>query len=68
MCVAGQYVYVTDDGLNNVSVFTIEGAYVISFGHHGSEDGCYVYPYGLCVDRDGFVYVADLGNNRVQVF
>ena len=68
VCVAGQYVYVTDVDLHNVSVFTTEGAYVTSFGHCGSEEGCFDYPHGLCVDRDGFVYVADVNNNRVQVF
>ena len=67
VCVAGQYVYVTDDGLNNVSVFSTEGAYVTSFGHRGSEEGCFT-PCGLCVDRDGFVYVTDYFNDRVQVF
>ena len=68
VCVAGQYVYVADAWLNNVSVFTTEGAYVTSFGYCGSEEGCFNYPYGLCVDRDGFVYVADVNNHRVQVF
>ena len=68
VCVAGQYVYVTDDGLNNVSVFTTEGAYVTSFGYRGSEEGCFDYPRGLCVYRDGFVYVTDYGNGRVQLF
>ena len=67
VCVAGQYVYVTDEVLNNVSVFTTEGAYVTSFDDCGREEGCFNYPYGLCVDRDGFVYVADF-NDRVQVF
>ena len=67
VCVAGQYMYVTDGDLCNVSVFTTEGAYVTSFGHRGSEEGCFVLPYGLCVDRDGFVYVVDC-LNRVQVF
>ena len=68
VCVASQYVYVTHTGLCNVSVFTTEGAYVTSFGHHSSEEGCFGYPCGLCVDRDGFVYVADCENDRVQVF
>ena len=68
VCVAGQYVYVLDVGLHNVSVFTTEGAYVTSFGDCGSEEGCFYYPHGLCVDGDGFVYVADSGNDRVQVF
>ena len=68
VCVAGQYVYVTDGGFYNVSVFVTEGAYVTSFGYYGSEEGCFIYPRGLCVDRDGFVYVAEYGNDRVQVF
>ena len=68
VCVAGQYMYVTDIDLHNVSVFTTEGAYVTSFGHHCIEEGCFDCPYALCLDRDGFVYVADCHNNRVQVF
>ena len=68
VCVAGQYVYVTDESLHNVSVFTTGGAYMTSFGRHGSEEGCLNYPCALCIDRDGFVYVVDFGNDRVQVF
>ena len=68
VCVAGQYVYVTDGSLHNVSVFTTEGAYMTSFGHRGSEEGCFNCPRALCVDRDGFVYVVDGSNGRVQVF
>ena len=60
--------YVTDVVLHDVSVFTTEGAYVTSFGHCDSEEGCFYCPFGLCVDRDGFVYVTDRDNNRVQVF
>ena len=68
VCVAGQYVYVTDVDLYNVSVFTTEGAYVTSFGYCGREEGCFNSPCGLCVNRDGFVYVADSYNDRVQIF
>ena len=68
VCVAVQYVYVTDDGLDNVSVFTTEGAHVISFGDRGGGGGLFWCPHGLCVDRDGFVYVTDYYNYRVQVF
>ena len=32
VCVSGQYVYVADYGNHNVSVYTIEGEYVTSFG------------------------------------
>ena len=66
VCVAGQYVFVTDLGLCNVAVFTTEGEYITSFGHHGSKEGRFMHPCALSVDRHGFVYVAD--NNSVQVF
>ena len=39
-----------------------------SFGCYGSEEGCFEYPCAQCVDKDGFVYVADFDNDRVQVF
>ena len=68
VCVAGQYVYVADGGLHNVSVFTTEGAYMTSFGRSGCEDGDFMSPCGLCVDKDGFVYVADCSSDRVQIF
>ena len=66
--VAGQYVYVTDYGNDNVSVFTVEGEFVTSFGQYGSKEGDFNYPHGVWVDKDGFVYVCDLFNNRLQVF
>ena len=63
-----QYVYMTDESLHNVSKFITEGEYVTSFGHSGSQKGCFRYPCGLCVDRDGFVHVADYNICRVEVF
>ena len=67
-CVAGWHIHVADKDLHNVSVFTTEGVYVISFGHCGSKKGSFDYPCGLGVDRDGFGYIADYCNHRVQVF
>ena len=67
-CVVGQYVYVASNGGHCVSVFTTEGEYVTSFGKHGSGEGDFRYPWGMCVDKDGYVYVCDDNNNRVQIF
>ena len=37
VCVAGQYVYVTDHSNNNISIFTTEGEHVTSFGQRGAK-------------------------------
>lgn len=39
-----------------------------SFAFDGHEDGQVSRPWGLCVDKDGNIVVADRRNNRVQVF
>lgn len=38
------------------------------FGGEGEEDGRLCRPWGICCDKDGFVYVADRSNNRIQIF
>ena len=69
LCVSGHYVYVCNYGSSNISVFTTDGVYVTSFGQHGySNEGDFNYPHSVCVDQDGFVYVTDKLNNRVQCF
>ena len=68
VCVSGHYVYVTNYFGHYVSVFSTAGDYVTSFGQYGGGDGDFDYPCGVCTDKDGFVYVADCCNNRVQCF
>ena len=70
LCVSGHYVYVcnTTYGSYNISVFTTDGVYVTSFGQRGSNEGDFNFPRSICVDLDGFVYVTDYYNSRVQCF
>ena len=68
ICVCGQYVYVVNYTSQSVSVFTTDGVYISSFGQHGHKEGEFNHPYYLCVDQDGFIYVADFNNDRVQCF
>ena len=53
-----------------ISVFTTKGEYVTSFGQRGTRevDSKFSYPCGVCVDKDGFVYVCDCSNCKVNVF
>ncbi|XP_053323314.1 E3 ubiquitin-protein ligase TRIM71 [Spea bombifrons] len=39
-----------------------------SFGGEGDQDGKLCRPWGVCVDREGYVIVADRSNNRIQIF
>lgn len=68
VCVSGQYVYVSELGNDRISVFDKKGHFVATFGSEGSAPGCFKSPTIVRVDSDGFVYVSDNGNNRVQVF
>ena len=40
----------------------------MSWGEPGTDPGQFNIPHNICCDRDGWVYVADRENHRVQVF
>ena len=42
--------------------------FVRAWGREGTGDGEFHYPLGVAVDGAGRVYVADSGNDRIQVF
>ncbi|MBN1316817.1 MAG: TIGR03663 family protein, partial [Anaerolineales bacterium] len=41
---------------------------VYAFGSAGSAEGQLQAPRGIAIGSDGLIYVADAGNNRIQVF
>ena len=60
-----------DPGPNSKSRITIweaDGTYVGSFGEWGQEDGQLRAPHSLAMDSQGRLFVADRGNNRIQIF
>uniref|UniRef100_A0A3P9IBI7 E3 ubiquitin-protein ligase TRIM71 n=1 Tax=Oryzias latipes TaxID=8090 RepID=A0A3P9IBI7_ORYLA len=42
------------------------GSQMSSFGCEGEGDGQLCRPWGVCVDKEGYVVVADRSNNRIQ--
>ena len=58
------------DGYGNAKVhkYTPDGRLLYSCGAPGNEPGQFNLPHNICTDRDGYVYVADRQNARVQVF
>ena len=61
-------VYVTDEWLNRVTVFSRDGDYVGHWGETGSAEGQLRGPSGIDVDANGDLYVVDSLNDRVQKF
>ena len=63
----GQMIVVQGNG-TCVSVLTPEGEKIRTFGSKGSENGQLSNAWGVTVDKDDNIYVADSSNHRVQQF
>jgi sugar lactone lactonase YvrE len=62
-------IYVSD-GYGNARVhkYSPDGKLLKSWGAPGCDPGQFNIPHNICADADGWVYVADRENHRVQVF
>ena len=63
-----QHVYVTDQLLNCVNKFTLEGRFVAKIGCKGTADGEFRSPCGLELSATQSLYICDSANHRIQVF
>lgn len=62
-------VYVTEIGNDRIQVFDKDGKFLTTWGHRGNGNGEFANLHGIIVDSvTGWVYVADTGNHRIQVF
>lgn len=68
ICTTPHYVYVSEQGNNRVSIFHTSGQFVGTLGKEGSGAGELNYPWGVAVDQDGFLFICDSKNNRIQIF
>jgi hypothetical protein len=62
-------IYVSD-GYGNARVhkYAPDGKLSMSWGEPGTDPGQFNIVHNICCDADGWVYVADRENHRVQVF
>jgi DNA-binding beta-propeller fold protein YncE len=62
-------IYVSDGyGNAHVHKYSPDGKLLKTWGEPGTGPGEFNIPHNLCCDPDGWVYVADRENHRVQVF
>ncbi|MGH3148953.1 MAG: Ig-like domain-containing protein [Rubrobacter sp.] len=61
-------IYVSDRFAESIKRITPEGELVTRWGSDGSADGKFNRPTDVAVDSQGFAYVADFWNDRVQKF
>ncbi|MDP6558883.1 MAG: peptidyl-alpha-hydroxyglycine alpha-amidating lyase family protein [Candidatus Binatia bacterium] len=61
--------YVSDGyGNSRVHKYSPEGKLLFSWGEPGTDPGQFNIVHNICADDEGYVYVADRENHRVQVF
>ena len=62
-------IYVSD-GYGNARIhkYSADGRLLFSWGEPGSGPGQFNFPHNICCDADGWVYVADRENHRIQIF
>ena len=63
-----EYVYVSDCSNHRIVVYSLSGECVACFGREGQAPGSLKQPHSITTDANGFIYVCDFGNGRVQVF
>lgn len=60
--------YVADTFSHCIVKFDNVGREVSRFGKYGNKQGEFYEPQDLAVDFHGYIYVIEMGNNRLQVF
>jgi sugar lactone lactonase YvrE len=65
----GDHLYISD-GYGNARIhkYTPDGKLLSSWGEPGTDPGQFNIPHNICCDPDGWIYVADRENHRVQIF
>ena len=60
--------YVVERNNSRVSIFTTDGQFVSSFGERGNKKDQFNRPFGITLDNEGYLYICDLGNNRLVMY
>ena len=64
----GLRVLTANRGADNTPRYSPDGKLLLSWGEPGTGEGEFNIVHNICTDADGWVYVADRENHRIQVF
>ena len=67
LVIHNNHVYVSDRDMHCIQVFDLELEFVRSIGSYGTEKGEFDRPHDVKFDSAGNMYVAEYGNERVQI-
>ncbi|MBP9015627.1 MAG: NHL repeat-containing protein [Candidatus Atribacteria bacterium] len=65
--IKGDWVFISDYRNHRIKVYNREGVLQEIIGKEGSGEGEFSFPEGLWIDESGKLWVADAGNNRLQI-
>ena len=68
LAIQDNVIYVANNHSHMVKMYSTEERYIGGFGGHGSGNGQFKGPWGICTDEKGRILVADYCNKRIQVF
>jgi DNA-binding beta-propeller fold protein YncE len=66
IAIVDDLIYISDSCNHRIAVFKLDGTFVRNFGGPGSAPGEFRFPYGLELDKDNNLLIAEFGNSRVQ--
>lgn len=58
---------VCDTHYSKIRIYTPDGKLLRSFGVYGTQSGAFLLATGICVDSDGFLYIADYGGDHDRI-
>ncbi|WP_404329909.1 6-bladed beta-propeller [Mesobacillus maritimus] len=64
---SSSFTFVSDTNNKRIMVFDLAGSLLYHFGEEGNQPGQFKFPYGITVDAEGRVYVADLYNGTISI-
>ncbi|MDA3821881.1 MAG: 6-bladed beta-propeller [Bacteroidales bacterium] len=65
---SNEQIWILETAAHRVSVFSLSGKYIKSFGGRGIEPGKFNFPTHIWIDKKGTAYIVDAMNFRIQLF